>query len=65
MSKKKLFACYCPSCNRKLFRRKIRRNQPTTCGNCGFVIKNPYDVFIPKSKYLKQKNNYKNNKNLE
>ena len=48
-------ACFCPNCKKKLFRRKIKRNKPTTCGSCKFIIKNPYEVFVPKSKYLKLK----------
>ena len=51
--KKNIKGCFCPKCNKKLFRVKIKRNKPTTCNYCGFVIENPFEVFIPKSKYLK------------
>jgi len=52
--KKNIKGCFCPKCEKKLFRVKVRINKPTTCNYCGFVIVNPKDVFIPKSKYLKQ-----------
>ena len=40
-----LFACFCPKCKKKLFRRKVKINKPTTCDSCKFVIKNPYKSF--------------------
>ncbi len=51
--KKNIKGCFCPKCNKKLFRVKTKPNKPTTCNYCGFVIENPYETFIPKSKYLK------------
>jgi len=50
--KKNIKGCFCPRCNKKLFRVKVKKNKPTTCNYCGFIIKNPREVFVPKSKYL-------------
>ena len=52
--KKNVKGAFCPKCNKKLFRVKIKKDKPTKCNYCGFVIENPYEVFTPKSKYLKQ-----------
>jgi len=54
--KKNIKGCFCPKCNKKLFRVKVRKDKPTTCNYCGFVITNSREIFIPKSKYLKLKN---------
>jgi len=51
--KKILKGCFCPNCKKKLFRRRsirIRDIKPTTCGSCGFVIKNPHEIFVAKKK---------------
>lgn len=53
--KRQVKACFCPRCKKKLFRRKVKRNKSTKCNFCNFLITNPYDVFIPKSEYLKLK----------
>lgn len=53
--KKYIKGCFCEKCGKKLFRVKTRRNKPTTCGSCKFVIANPYETFTPRSKYLKLK----------
>ena len=55
--KKNIKGAFCPECGKKLFRVKAKAHKPTTCGNCKFIIKNPYEVFTPKSKYLKQLKN--------
>ena len=54
MSRKGVKGCFCPQCGKKLFRRRTRRNVPTICNYCNFRIKDPYSVFTPKSKYLKE-----------
>lgn len=53
--KKNIKGCFCPKCKKKLFRVKVKVNKSTICNYCKFVIKNPRDVFIPKSKYLEMK----------
>ena len=50
--KKNIKGAFCPKCNERLFRVKVKRNKSTICNYCGFVIRNPREVFIPKSKYL-------------
>lgn len=55
MKNKNIKACFCPKCKKKLVRRKVKRNKPTKCNYCNFLITNPYDVFISKSEYLKLK----------
>jgi len=55
--KRKIKGAFCPKCNKKLFRVKVRRNKPTTCNYCGFLIENPFKIFIPKTKYLDMKKN--------
>ena len=57
--KKNVKGCFCPKCNKKLFRVKVMLNKSTKCNYCGFVIKNPREVFVPKSKYLKSIKNVK------
>jgi len=60
MSRREVKGAFCPKCGKKLFRRKIKRNVPTTCNYCSFVIQNPREVFIPKSKYLEKQKELKN-----
>ena len=50
--KKNIKGAFCPKCKKKLFRVKTRGNKTTTCNYCGFVIENPREVFVAKSKYL-------------
>lgn len=61
--RRQIKACFCPNpkCKKKLFRRKIKKNKPTKCNYCGYKILNPYEVFIPKSEYLKLKKNEEKN----
>ncbi len=54
MSRKVIKGAFCQKCGKKLFRRKVKRNKPTTCNYCGYKILDPYEVFIPKSKYLEE-----------
>jgi len=58
--KKNIKGAFCPNCKKKLFRRKVKRNKPTKCNYCNFVIQNPYDIFFSKKQYLELKNK-KNN----
>jgi len=59
--KKNIKGCFCPKCKKKLFRVKTRINKSTTCNYCGFIIENPREVFVAKSKYLKLLKNEKEN----
>lgn len=48
--KKTIKKGFCPKCNKIMVRKMaIRRKKvkPTQCGNCGFIIQNPYEVFNP------------------
>ncbi len=60
MSRREVKGCFCPKCGKKLFRRKLKRNKPTRCNYCNFIIQNPREVFIPKSKYLEKIERIKN-----
>jgi len=60
--KKSIKGAFCPQCHKKLFRVKAKRNKPTTCNYCGFVIENPREIFVPKSKYLQLMKNEHNKK---
>lgn len=53
MKKKKVKGAFCPNCHKKLFRMKVKK--PTKCNYCGFEIFEPKKIFVPKSKYLKLK----------
>ncbi len=57
--KRSIKGCFCPKCGKKLFRRKVKRNVPTTCNYCDFCIQNPREVFISKSKYLEKQKELK------
>jgi len=57
--KKNIKGAFCPRCGKKIFRKKVIANKSTKCNYCGFVIENPREVFVPKSKYLKSIKNEK------
>ncbi len=57
--KRNIKGCFCPKCGKKLFRRKVKRNIPTTCNYCGYVISNPYNVFVSKQRYLEKQKELK------
>ena len=50
--KKNIKGAFCPGCGKKLFRVKAKLHKPTTCNYCKYVIENPREIFVPKSKYL-------------